>query len=420
MKIVSIKDAIAGINDGATIMVGGFLACGTPEPIIDALVEKGVKDLTLICNDTATPTTGIGKLVANNQVKKVIATHIGTNPITGQKMNDGTMEVELSPQGTLAERIRSGGAGLGGVLTPTGVGTEVAEGKQVLNIDGKDYLLEKPLRADFALIGATIADEKGNLYFTATSKNFNTVMATAADVVIAGAELIVPVGDIQPENVAIPAIMSKERIARRVARDLNDGDVVNLGIGLPTMVADYVPEGIEITLQSENGILGMGPLASSATANKHLINSGGQNVTVLPGAAYFDSAFSFMIIRGGHVDMTVLGALQVDAHGNLASHIVPGKMVPGMGGAMDLVTGSKKVVVAMTHTAKDGAPKILKDITLPATAIHAVDEIVTELAVIKVTDEGLVLTELAEGVSVEDVIAKTEAPLKVADDLKTF
>ena len=214
--------------------------------------------------------------------------------------------------------------------------------------------------------------------------------------------------------------MSKERIARRVARDLNDGDVVNLGIGLPTMVADYVPQGIEITLQSENGILGMGPLASSATANKHLINSGGQNVTVLPGAAYFDSAFSFMIIRGGHVDMTVLGALQVDAHGNLASHIVPGKMVPGMGGAMDLVTGSKKVVVAMTHTAKDGAPKILKDITLPATAIHSVDEIVTELAVIKVTDEGLVLTEVAEGVSVEDVIAKTEAPLKVADDLKTF
>ena len=206
MKIVSIKDAIAGINDGATIMVGGFLACGTPEPIIDALVEKGVKDLTLICNDTATPTTGIGKLVANNQVKKVIATHIGTNPITGQKMNDGTMEVELSPQGTLAERIRSGGAGLGGVLTPTGVGTEVANGKQVIKIDGKDYLLEKPLRADFALIGATIADEKGNLYFTATSKNFNTVMATAADVVIAGADLIVPVGDIQPENVAVPAI----------------------------------------------------------------------------------------------------------------------------------------------------------------------------------------------------------------------
>lgn len=214
--------------------------------------------------------------------------------------------------------------------------------------------------------------------------------------------------------------MSKEKIARRVARDLRDGDVVNLGIGLPTMVADYVPEGIEITLQSENGILGMGPLAGEGLANKYLINSGGQNVTVLRGASYFDSAFSFVIIRGGHVDMTVLGALQVDEKGNLASHIVPGKMVPGMGGAMDLVTGSKKVVIAMTHTAKDGSPKILKSINLPATAIHAVDEIVTELAVIEVTDDGLVLKEVAEGVSVDEVIAKTEAPLKVADDLKTF
>ena len=214
--------------------------------------------------------------------------------------------------------------------------------------------------------------------------------------------------------------MSKEKIARRVARDLNDGDVVNLGIGLPTMVADYVPEGIDITLQSENGILGMGPLADEDTLDKNLINAGGKNVTVLPGASYFDSAFSFVIIRGGHVDMTVLGALQVDSNGNLASHIIPGVMIPGMGGAMDLVTGSKKVVVAMTHTAKDGAPKILKEITLPATAIHAVDEIVTELAVIKVTDDGLLLAEVAEGVSVEEVIAKTEAPLKIADDLKTF
>ena len=214
--------------------------------------------------------------------------------------------------------------------------------------------------------------------------------------------------------------MSKEKIARRVARDLNDGDVVNLGIGLPTMVADYVPEGIDITLQSENGILGMGPLADENTLDKNLINSGGKNVTVLPGAAYFDSAFSFVIIRGGHVYMTVLGALQVDVNRNLASHIIPGVMVPGMGGAMDLVTGSKKVVVAMTHTAKDGAPKILKEITLPATAIHAVDEIVTELAVIKVTDEGLLLAEVAEGVSVDEVIAKTEAPLKIAADLKTF
>lgn len=206
MKIVSIEDAIANINDGATVMIGGFFACGTPDPLIDALIEKGVQDLTIICDDTDTPTTSIGKLIANDQVKKVITSHIGRNPLSGQKMQDGTMEVELCPQGTLAERIRSGGAGLGGVLTPTGVGTEVAEGKQVLNIDGKDYLLEKPLRADFALIGATIADEKGNLYFAATTRNFNTIMATAADIVIASTELIVPIGGIQPEHVAVPYI----------------------------------------------------------------------------------------------------------------------------------------------------------------------------------------------------------------------
>lgn len=206
MKIVSIQEAISSINDGAVIMVGGFLGCGTPDTIIDALVEKGVKDLTIICDDTATPTAGVGKLVVNNQVKKAIVSHIGTNPIAGQKMQKGEIEIELVPQGTLAERIRSGGAGLGGVLTPTGVGTEVADGKEIINVDGRDYLLERPLKADFAIIEATIADQKGNLFFSATARNFNPLMATAADVVIAHAELIVPVGGIQPENVAVPAI----------------------------------------------------------------------------------------------------------------------------------------------------------------------------------------------------------------------
>lgn len=206
MKIVSIQEAISSIHDNAVIMVGGFLGCGTPDPVIDALVEKGVKDLTIICDDTATPTTGAGKLIVSNQVKKAIVSHIGTNPVTGQKMQNGEIEVELVPQGTLAERIRSGGAGLGGVLTPTGIGTEVAKGKEIINVDGKDYLLEHPLKADFAIIEATIADEKGNLFFSATTRNFNPLMATAADIVIAHAELIVPVGGIQPENVVVPHI----------------------------------------------------------------------------------------------------------------------------------------------------------------------------------------------------------------------
>ena len=212
----------------------------------------------------------------------------------------------------------------------------------------------------------------------------------------------------------------KERIARRVARELQDGDVVNLGIGLPTMVADYVPEGISIHLQSENGILGMGPVPGADNLNRDIVNAGGKHVTVETGACFFDSSLSFTIIRGGHVNLTVLGALQVDAAGSLASHIIPGKMVPGMGGAMDLVTGSKKVIIAMTHTAKDGSAKILKVITLPATAIAKVNKIITELAVIEVTKEGLVLQEIASDTNVEEVRRLTEAELIVAADLKHF
>lgn len=212
----------------------------------------------------------------------------------------------------------------------------------------------------------------------------------------------------------------KEKIAKRVAKELSDGDVVNLGIGLPTMVTAYIPEGMTIHLQSENGILGMGPVPSQEEYDVNIVNAGGKPVTVERGASYFDSAFSFMIIRGGHVDITVLGALQVDQHGSLASHIIPGKMVSGMGGAMDLVTGSKKVIVAMTHTAKDGSAKILEEITLPATAIEKVSLILTELAVIEVTKDGLVLKEIAKETTVEEVIEKTAAPLILANPMGRF
>lgn len=211
----------------------------------------------------------------------------------------------------------------------------------------------------------------------------------------------------------------KEIIAKRVAKELKDGDVVNLGIGLPTMVANYIPDDIDVIFQSENGFVGLGPAPKEGQEDKDLTNAGGQLVTVKPGGAFFDSATSFAIIRGGHVDATVLGALQVDEKGNLANWMIPGKMVPGMGGAMDLVVGAKKVIVAMTHTAK-GNPKILKECNLPLTAAGQVDLIVTEMGVIKVTEEGLVLTELGPEVTVEDVKAVTDADLIIADDIKTM
>ena len=209
-------------------------------------------------------------------------------------------------------------------------------------------------------------------------------------------------------------------ISKRAARFLNDGDVVNLGIGMPEMVANYLPEGVNIIFQSENGIMGMSSAATAENEDTNRSNAGGKYVTVIPGASFFDSSVSFGLIRGGHVDATILGALQVDEEGSLASHIIPGKLVPGMGGAMDLVAGAENVIVITTHTDKKGGAKILKKCTLPLTAYKRVKWIITELAVIEATAEGLVLREVNAESSVEEVVAKTEAKLIIPENVATF
>jgi acetate CoA/acetoacetate CoA-transferase beta subunit len=209
----------------------------------------------------------------------------------------------------------------------------------------------------------------------------------------------------------------REVIAKRAAKELHDGDVVNLGIGIPTLIPNYLPEGVTVTLQTENGAMGMGPTPEEGKEDKNLINAGGGAITLLPGACTFDSATSFAIIRGGHVNVSFLGALQVDEKGNLANWIIPGKMAPGMGGAMDLVVGAKRVILTMEHTQK-GAPKILKECTLPLTAAGQVNMIITEMGVMDITPEGIVLKELHPEFTVEDVQAATEAKLIIAPDLK--
>jgi len=211
---------------------------------------------------------------------------------------------------------------------------------------------------------------------------------------------------------------AKTLIACRAAQELKDGDVVNLGIGLPTMIPDFLPEGIHITLQSENGFLGLGPLTGEPIPN--LVNAGGKPCGMVPGTAFFDSALSFAIIRGGHVDVTVLGGLQVDQQGNLANWMVPGKMVPGMGGAMDLVTGAKNVIVAMEHSTRDGGAKILKRCSLPLTAAGKVRSIITELALFRFIEGQLVLVEIAPGASLEQIRARTEAEFVVSPDCRTM
>jgi len=206
MKVINRKSFLDHVRSGMSIMVGGFMVVGTPETLVDDIVNSDITDLTIICNDAGLPGRGIGKLISAGKVKKLIASHIGLNPEAGQKMSDGSMEVELIPQGTLAERIRAGGAGLGGFLTPTGFGTIVQEGKEVINVDGTDYLLEKPLKADLALILGHKIDRKGNTVYNKTIRNFNPLMATACETVVAEAREIVEIGDLDPDNIVTPHI----------------------------------------------------------------------------------------------------------------------------------------------------------------------------------------------------------------------
>lgn len=434
---ISLQEAVAMVKDGDTLLQGGFGMTGNPVHLMHALAETKTKNLTFIGNNVGETGIGGGRLLRNGQLKKIIGSFFTSNPEAVKAAQDGIVEYELLPQGTLAEAIRAGGAGIGGFFTPTSAGTELAQGRETKVLNGVEQVFIPGIRGNVAFIRAWRADTAGNLQYRMTEQNFNRAMATAADLVIAEVEEIVQVGKILPENIHTPGSYidylvqatltledlgssasvssgkkvseSRMNMAKRALKELRKGDVVNLGIGIPTLVADLISEKDGIILHTENGMLAVGPAPTDGGAMDYPVNAGKIPVTALAGASYFDSADSFAMIRGKHIDIAVMGGLQVDEAANLANWAVPGQPLLGVGGAMDLASGAKRLIITMMHAEKNGDAKIVPSCTLPLTALKSVDMIITDKAVFEFVDEKLTLIEIMPGATLEEVRKLTSA-----------
>jgi 3-oxoacid CoA-transferase len=446
-KIVgSPEEAIADLADGASVAVTGFgTSYGFPVSLLVATRDKGVKNLTLVTNGLG----AVGQLrsmllVANQQVSKLIAAFSwrpGPRTPADEQIDAGQIEVELVPQGVLVERMRAGGAGIPAFYSPVGVGTTISEGKEHRDFGGETYVLEQAINVDFALVRAYRGDRLGNLDLRGSNRNFTPAFAKAARVVIAEVDEIVEVGEIDPEQVGLPGIFvnrvvkatvepdavrpavrrpkdtareyngkpgwTRLEMARRIADLLEDGSYVNLGVGMPTLVSNFIGDR-DIILHGENGILGYGEQVSGDAVDKNIFNAAGEYVSILPGAAYFDSVEAFEMARGGRIHTVVLGAYEVDQEGSIANYSVTDYRKGGIGGAMDLIAGKQTLVVMMEHRDSQDRPKLRRRCTYPLTGRACVDVVVTDLAVLRRTDDGWSVESVADGFTADEVLALTE------------
>ena len=451
-------DAIRDIPDGATVAIAGFgLAHRFPNELMTALLDITARDLTIVCKSWGRFAKDLARLIDEQRVVNLITSLSARAGEERTPVEDriaaGEISVELVPQGTLVERLRAGGAGLAGFYTPTGVGTLMAEGKEVREFDGRAYLFEPALRVDYALVRAHRADRSGNLEFRGGSRHFNVSFAKAARVAVAEVDEVVEPGGLDPERVGLPGVfvtrvvesrmpvdvpalieanrmrkrppdaprtylgkpaLSRSQVAARAAALLPDGGYVNLGAGIPSLVSDHIG-GRDITLHTENGILGYGRVVEGDAIDLDHYTAGSRFVSLRPDASFFDSVTSFEMVRGGKLDAVVLGAYQVDSAGNLANWTTPDQVGGGIGGAMDLAAGDNLVIVCMEHTERTGAAKLLAACTYPVTGLDCVDTVVTDLAVLVRRDGRFVLTEIAPGFTVEEVVGLTAMDVTVAD-----
>ncbi len=457
--MASAAEAVTDIEDGASVGIAGFgLSHRYPSTLISALGEKGSRGLTVYCNGLGQPGFPTGHLLADNHQIAHLVTCFSARPgvvsEAEKQIAAGEMTLEMVPQGTLVERMRAGGAGLAAVYTPTGYGSEIAEGKDIRYFDGRPYVLERAITTDFALVRAQQADHMGNVVFRGGSQNFNVSFAKAARVTIVEAEEVVPTGAIAPEDVDLPGIfvtrvvpitvrmdlknlpkranrpassakeyfgkpaLTRAEIGRRTAALLPDGAIVNLGAGLPVQVANFIANR-PVTLHSENGMLNYGGFADGDEVDPDLHDAGGMFVTLRDGASFFDSVTSFEIARGGRLYAVVLGSYQVGGNGDLANWSAPGMIGGGIGGAMDLAAGAQHVFTTLEHTDSKGRPKLVEKCDFPLTARGVVDAVVTDLALLRrpAGAASFVLEEVAAGFTVDEVLSVTGMTVTVADEV---